>query len=243
MFVIKRIYFNTMTRLAAKFSDKIIAVSSQDKRFMQKIANKKKIVLIGNGIDWGRLSKIKRSGNGKTLVYFGRIAKNKRIDRILHVVNGVKRKLPDVKLFLVGKDWGERKKLEGVVVRLGIKENVAFTGEVSDKKLHAILSKSDVFILASEYEGFGISVIEAMAAGLPVVVNNIETMKELIRNGRNGYIVNFKNHNKTARVVLKLLRNKSLREKIGESARYYSKKFDWSIVAANVEKIYETLFH
>jgi alpha-1,3-mannosyltransferase len=241
MLAVKKIYFNTMVRIAGKFADKIIAVSDQDRKFMKKIVDKKKISVIGHGVAWQRLSKIKRNGNGKTLIHFGRMASNKRIDKILHVVSILKKSIKDVRFFVVGADWGELKKLEALTNKLGIQKNVIFTGEVSEKKLYQIMSKSDLFVLASEYEGFGISVIEAMAARLPVVVNNIDTMKEIVKNGKNGYIVDFRNYNQTAKTILKILKNRSLLRKLGNEANAYTKRFDWSNAVKSLEKVYGDL--
>lgn len=241
MKMIKNIYFNTMGRIAGRFSDKIIAVSEHDKKFMESVVDKKKIVVVKNGINWKKVGKIKRDGNGKTLVYFGRLASNKRVDKLLYLVKNLKISIPDVRLFVVGADWGVKRELADLVKDLAINKNVIFVGELDDKKLYKILSKSDIFLLASEYEGFGISVIEAMAAGLPVVVNNIETLRELVQNGKNGYIVDFNDVHQASRVTLRLLKSRQVREKIGKSARSYSKRFDWNIVAKNVEKIYEQL--
>lgn len=133
MMLIKNIYFNTMTRIATKFADQIIADSEHDKEFIQKISNKEKISVIGHGVAWQRLSKIKRNGNGKTLVYFGRIAKNKRIDKILRVIKIMKESMPEIRFFVVGADWGELKELKILVNKLDIEKNVIFTGEVSEK--------------------------------------------------------------------------------------------------------------
>jgi len=238
MMFVKNIYFNTMTRFSAKFADKIIADSEHDKELIEKIADKKKISVIGHGVPWQRLSKIRRNGNGKTLIHFGRIASNKKIDKILHAVKILKKSIPDVKFFVVGADWGELKKLKELANKLGIKKNVIFTGEVNEKKLYQIMSKSDLFVLASEYEGFGISVIEAMAAGLPAVVNDIETMKELVQNGKNGFRIDFNDYDCVAKTILRLLKDKSLRKKIEASNRSYTKKFDWSFVAKKIDSVY-----
>jgi len=241
MLTIKNIYFKTMARIAGKFADAIIAVSRQDKKFMETVSDKEKIFLIGNGIEWKRLSRIKNSGDGRTLVYFGRLASSKRIDNLLRVVKSVQSKMKNVRIYVAGADWGEMNKLKKLATELGIKRNVTFTGEVSNNRLYNILSKSDAFLLASEYEGFGISVVEAMAAGLPVVVNNIETMKEIVTNGKNGYLVNYERPAAVAHVIVKLMKNKPLRRRIGIRARAYAKRLDWDVVAERIENVYKSL--
>ena len=241
MMSIKNIYFKTMVKIAGKFADRIIAVSEQDRKFMEKITDKKKIVVIRNGVDWKSLSKIERSGNGRTLLYVGRIAANKKIERILHMVQDLKGTLPNVFLYVVGEDWGELNELKLLTKRLDIAKNVKFTGSISKGRLRKIFSKSDMFLLASDYEGFGISVIEAMSAGIPVVVNDIDSMKEIVKNGINGFRVNFKNHAETSRIIAKALRNKKTMLKVGNSARNYAKFFDWSRVIQDLERVYGEL--
>jgi len=243
MMPLKNIYFNSMGKIAGKFSDKIIAVSDQDKKFMQKITDKRKIVRIGNGIYWKKFSKIKRHvnevGSGGNLIFIGRIAKNKRIDRALNVIKKIKESFPSVRFFVVGDDWGEKSNLMHLAKKYGIKENVIFTGGVTEKKLTSYLSKSDIFLLPSEYEGFGISALVAMAAGLPVVANKIDTMKELINDGKNGFLVNYENREEVAKVLKKLLMGKKLRVKIGERARIDSKIYDWKNIVGMLEKTYK----
>src|SRR3989338_3388303 len=239
--IFKKFYFNTFTRLSMTFVDKILASSKQDSEFMKKIADRKKITTIGNGIYWSRFGNTKNRGNGRTLVYLGRLSRTKRIDRALKVLARVKEKIPDVKLLIIGEDWGEKRNLMGAAGKLGLNKNVKFVGYASEKQLLNYLSKSDVFLLPSEYEGFGISVIVAMASGLPVVASRIQTMQELIVNGRNGFLVDYDNTEKTAHAIGRLLSNKKMRVNVGSNARKFAKKYDWSNMVRILDKTYKQL--
>jgi alpha-1,3-mannosyltransferase len=233
---LKRIYFKTVARFTLKFTDKIIAHSLEDKKLFSQICNTDKISLVHYGINWGKLKRIKRKSDGKTLIYVGRLSKNKRLDRMIHVLFYLKKKIPDIKLLLVGSDWGEKKKLVNLAKSSNVLENIKFVGPVPHEKIGDYLSKADIFLLSSEYEGFGISVIEAMASGLPVVVNNIPTMREIVENRKTGYIVNFENYKKVAKIIYRLLRGNS---KIGENARRATKKYDWERTVNILLKIYK----
>lgn len=191
------------------------------------------------GIDWEKLNNIKRRSNGKTLIYVGRLAKNKRLDRMINVLHFLKKDVPNVKLLLVGSDWGEKEKLVKLGQQLGVIKNMEFPGAVRHEKIDKYLSRADAFLLSSEYEGFGMSVLEAMASGLPVIVSDIDPMKEIINNGRNGYIVNFDNEKDVAELLTKLLNNKKLKEKVGEEAKKSTKKYDWNNIIKRMEEIYE----
>lgn len=239
--LVKNVYFTTLARIAGRYVDQVIAVSNQDKIFMEKIMDKKKIKIIKNGIDWKGLSKIKRNGNGSTLLFMGRIATNKKIERILHIVKKLQEFLPEVQLIVVGEDWGELNHLKLLAKKLEIGKAVKFTGPLETGKLRKIFATSDLFLLASDYEGFGISVIEAMAAGIPVVVNDIESMRELVKNGKNGFRTDFTDYEKTSKLIAKILQNKKLMGELSTNGRNYARQFDWEVVAKKLENLYDDL--
>lgn len=78
-----------------------------------------------------------------------------------------------------------------------------------------------------------------MASGLPVVVNDIETMEELVQNGKNGFRTDFDNHKHVSNLIIKLLKDRQLRKKIELFNRSHTKKFDWSFVAKKIDKVYQ----
>jgi alpha-1,3-mannosyltransferase len=237
---LKNIYFNTIARFTLKFVDKIIAHSLEDKKLFSQICTTDRISLIYYGINWEELRRTKRKSDGKTLIYVGRLSKNKRLDRMLHVLFYLKKRIPNIKLLFLGSDWGEKKKLINLAKSLNILKNVKFLGSIPHEKIGKYLSEADIFLLSSEYEGFGISVIEAMASGLPVVVNDIPTMREIIANGENGFIVEFKDYKKVSELIEKLLMNKTLLIKIGEKAKLSTRVYDWKNVVTKLEEIYSS---
>jgi len=234
----KNLYFDTILRFDLLFADKIIAHSLKDKKLFLKISNPNRISLVNYGINWERLSKIKRKNDGKTLIYVGRLAKNKRLDRILHVLYHLKKKIPDIKLLLIGSDWGEKEKLIRLAKELDVLGNMEFVGSVPHEKVEKCLSKSDIFLLSSSYEGFGISVLEAMASGLPVVVNNIPSMKEIISNGKNGFVVDFSKYKKVSKLIIKILKDKKLQKSIDRNAKASTKKYDWENICDKLIGVY-----
>ena len=80
-----------------------------------------------------------------------------------------------------------------------------------------------------------------MAAGLPVIANNIPTMKELIKNRKNGFLVNYDNYEGVTKIIRKLLLNKNLRLSIGKRARQSARKYDWPNIVQMLDKIYKRL--
>ena len=236
MKLVKNVYFNYFARGALKYADRIIATSLKDFKLFSRICNVHKMKLIYPGVNWKILSKLQRGKVKNCLLYVGRFAENKRLERILHVVAKLKKEINDVKLLLVGKDWGEKEKLVRLTRSLGLSKNVKFLSNA--KKHYVYYSKANAFLLSSAYEGFGISVLEAMASGLPVVVNDIETMNEMVVNGKNGYIVNFDDYSKIAGILLKLLQDRKLQKRLGDNGKITARKFDWDEIVAKVENVY-----
>jgi alpha-1,3-mannosyltransferase len=231
---LKKIYFEKWCRFILRNFDKIIAISKNDYELFSKIT--KNIVLIENWIDFEKFNKAKQRKQPKSFVFVGRLSRNKRADNLLKVFAEVKKYEPRFKLYVVGSDWeGILTELKFLAKRLGISENVVFVGEVSDKKLLEILGKARFFVSASEYEGFGISVIESMAAGCIPIVNNIEAFRHFVKNEKNGFIVDFSKPEKAAKKFYEIMRRRDL-ERIRKNAMKTAEKYDWK---KNVKKLVE----
>lgn len=122
---------------------------------------------------------------------------------------------------------------------LDVADWVIFHGAVSIERLHEILSYTDVFVSASEYEGFGISAVEAMAAGTPCVLNKIESFQKLSQGNEFVRVVDFKNIQQASEALLHFLgTSQDEYYKMSDSARTFAQKFDWESVAQAVEENY-----
>ncbi|MBI5405407.1 MAG: glycosyltransferase family 4 protein [Candidatus Kerfeldbacteria bacterium] len=104
------------------------------------------------------------------LIFFGRLLTHKNVDRLLHVVARVSRVRPDVRCLIIG-NGPERRKLEELSSRLGLANNVGFKDFLpTQEEVYSYLRRSKIFVSLSTREGFGLAPLEAMAAGLPVVI-------------------------------------------------------------------------
>jgi len=236
---LKKIYFKYVAKIALNYADRVIASSFNDFSLFSKICDKNKLSIVTPGINWPSLSKISPNFNNKTLLYVGRIAQNKRLDRMVNVVAEIQKSVKDIKLLLVGEDWGEKSKLTKLSKEFGVYGNIKFLGVV--KEVSKYYGDSSLFLLSSEYEGFGISVIEAMAAGLPVIVNDIEAMHKIVENNKNGYIIDFDDHEKVAKLIIKLLDNKALLPKLSKYAKLSTSKYDWGRIVNYIENVYNAI--
>ena len=115
-------------------------------------------------------------------------------------------------------------------------EKVKFFGMVEEKKLHELYQLSDAFVLYSDWEGFGLVVVEAMAAGDPAIVSNRGSLPFLVRNGFNGFVV--KNDRELREKIRLIMEEDSLRSKLSENAIRFSKKFSWDEITKKHESKY-----
>ena len=181
-----------------KKADEIVCVSNtvRNEVIKRSIVNIKKIKVEYNKIDKLRFNRnVKKLNsrkvnklvkeynlkNKKVFLYVGRLATNKRIDLLIRIFKMNKQEHPESKLLIVGKPTFKRyfKKLLSMA-----DEDIIFTGFVDDKDLPAYYAVSDVFVTASQDEGFNISAVEAQACGKPVVAFDGRSNKEVIKNGK-----------------------------------------------------------
>jgi alpha-1,3-mannosyltransferase len=232
-------YFRLWCRLIFKNVDRTIAVSRNDYEIFSKIT--KNIVFIPNGVDIG---KIKHNGHKKKFfLYIGRISKNKRIDNLIETMSCLKKLGCDYNLHIAGPDWeGIEKNLKRMTEKNGMENQIIFMGEVNEKKKMECLSSAKFFISSSEYEGFGISVIEAMAAGCVVIVNDIESFRNFVQNGKNGFIVDYSDHKEAAGCIFKILDMKNLAE-ISKNAVKTAWEYDWKKTIEKMEEVYKEILN
>ncbi len=235
--LLKKIYFGIWCRFSLKKFDQIIAVSKKDLELFSKISSK--VVFISNAVDIRDFANLKRETEENSFLFVGRISKNKLVDNLINTFYFLKKKLPDLKLYIVGEDWGGiKKKLEKLVREKGLNEHVIFTGGIKEKgELYSYYSKAEFFVSASEYEGFGISVLESMAAGLVTIVNDIDVFQELIKDDENGFLVDYSNPESSSKHILEIMRKDLM--KIKENAKATACRYDWETSVKEFEKLYE----
>ncbi|MDD1713897.1 MAG: glycosyltransferase family 4 protein [Methanoregulaceae archaeon] len=149
-----------------------VAVSPLPEKSLKTIRGDRIIRLIPNGINIKEIQETLPSEQASDIIFAGRLIKEKHVDLILEAVKIIKETRPDIQCRIIG-DGPERQSLEKKAALLGLLENVVFTGKLSEgKEVIALMKASRVFVIPSTREGFGISALEAMACGLPVVTSN-----------------------------------------------------------------------
>ena len=194
-FLIGKIY-SRLEKKGLELADVIISVSEDNKEYYKNIYRNspevfKKIITIPVGIDLNRFNNLDKNKSrkkygfkksDKIVLYIGRFEKEKNLKFLIEVCNKTK-----VKLFLVG-DGREENNLKKFVGQ--IKSDTIFHKSVNSDIIPEILACGDVFALTSLYEGFPTIVIEALAAGLPIISTNVGDVKKLVIDGKTGYLVN-----------------------------------------------------
>ncbi len=240
----KKIYFQTVTRTALTGVDRVIACSKRDEEAFSPVAHR--LCLIENGIDFNVFAAVKKeAGAGgppnDSLLFVGRISKNKRVDRLIETLAHVRETRPGATLTVVGPDWeGLQASLEELTGRLGLKSAVTFTGALPQEELFKRLGEAGLFVSASEYEAFGLSAVEAMATGTVPVLNDIEAFREFVTNGENGFLTGFGNPPRAARTICDTLSMPAARlTEIGGRARDSASLYDWGQTAEAIINVYE----
>jgi len=235
--LLKRPYFHMWSRLVLRFFDAVAAVSHSDKVLFSKI--KRDVIMVPNGIDFNRFSSITRKTEENVFLFVGRLSCNKRIDRLIETVSELKKIGKDVTLIVIGEDWeGQKSQLEGLAKGLGIGKNIVFTGKINAENLMHYFERAQFFVSASEYEGFGISVLEAMGTGMPVIVNNIGAFKTFVENGKNGFIADFSDPRRAAKRVVEIMQNADLGT-ISRNAKATAKRYDFKGMVNLIEHLYQ----
>jgi len=122
-----------------------------------------------------------------------------------------------------------------------IKDKIVFTGYIDDNTLKKIYSICDVYVCPSHLEGFGLTILEALAAGKPVVATNVGAIPELIHEGINGILVQKDDTFAMASAIIYFLKNPVILERNNFLNNKFNKEFTWHSTAKEHERIYETM--
>jgi len=144
--------------------------------------------------------------------------------------------------FLIVGDGTLRQKLKELAHNLGVTENVRFVGLVPNEEIPKFLGVSDIYVSTSLSDTTSVSLLEAMACELPVVVTDLEGNREWIKNGKNGFLFQTRDFKALAERILFLLRNENVRGKFGVvNRRITEKEGDYEKEMSKMEKLYEEL--
>ncbi len=227
-------------------SDAVTAVSNNLKEETYNNLNiTKDIKVIHNFVDEKRFKlsdkqhfkKLLAPNDEKILVHVSNFRKVKRIEDVLLVFEKVRKQIP-VKLLMIG-DGPERQSAEDLCRKLGTCNDIRFLGK--QEQLEEILNITDLFILPSQYESFGLAALEAMACGVPVISSDAGGLKEINENGFSGYLSPIGDIEDMAKNAMYILKDEAVLKQFKENALVQSQKFSIEKIVPQYEELYNSV--
>ncbi len=176
------------------------------------------------------------------LLYVGRIAKGKGVDKLIKILYQVRRKNKRVKLVIIGGDAGYLSYVKILIEKYNLSDDVIFTGYIAKYDLAAYYSIADLVVYPSRQEIFGLVICEAMACGKPVIGSDIMGPSEIIVDGKTGFTSNFEDISALSEKIITLLDNKNILLKLGQNGLERAKKlFSWQKTAQLHFNLYKSV--
>ena len=221
-----------------------IAISDYIKDTIQKEYNLKsnEIECIYNGIDTNKFICNQKYIHNDNIVFINvaRMSEAKKQILLIEAFKLVNDKYKNTRLHIVG-DGKLRKKIEDKIRELGLEEKVILRG--IRKNISKELNNASVFVLSSEYEGLPLSVLEAMASGLPIITTDAGGVIDIVKNNINGIIVQKNNIQALADAMIKICENDNCIKKMGNESYLLSKMYDIKKMAKEYENLYIRLIN
>ncbi|MGR3310810.1 MAG: glycosyltransferase family 4 protein [Candidatus Brocadiales bacterium] len=237
-------------RHAAKSAKKVITVSEQSRKDIVNILgiDDKKVVSIPNGIsdEFYRINDTERLEAFRTehrlakdiILCMSTLQPRKNIDVAIRAFSQLKRQkdIPH-QLVIVGRKGWLWKDTIRLVSELNLQKDIVFIGAVEDEELPLFYNLADVFLNPSSYEGFGLTCLEAMACGVPVITTNVSSLPEVV--GDAGILVTPKSVEELAQAMFNVLDNNTLKDELIKKGLERVKRFSWTQTAEKTIDVYK----
>lgn len=246
----------TVTGMMVGKAEKVIAVSSSIKSDLSEMLKvpDEKVDVVYSGFDNRFLgaSQVPREKvlekygvKDRYILFLGTLEPSKNIVRLLEAFRTFREKLAkdgkknDYKLILAGKRGWLAQEYRQIAKDLGIEKNVRFAGYIIGDDLLPLFSEADFFVMPSLYEGFGATVLEALASGTPAIVSSVSSVPEIA--GKAALYVDPIDTEGIARAMSMLARDEELKRRLKEEGRSQVRNFDWEKCARETLEIYNKL--
>ena len=236
-------FYKSAVTFSINKSDAVTSVSQSlkdDTLRLFKITND--IQVVPNFIDFEKhfhhftdcQRKVMANDDEKIITHISNFRPVKRIEDVIRIFYNIQKEIP-AKLMMVG-DGPEKEPAEQLCVKLGIEDKVIFFGK--SHEIDKILCFSDLFLLPSETESFGLAALEAMASGVPVISSNTGGIPEVNKQGVSGFLSSVGDVDEMSKNALYILQDEAILKTFKENAKEEAKKFDIHAIVPYYEEIY-----
>lgn len=245
---------NSLKKGYLKKTDHTIMVSEPNKEMWIKLYPfiKNKTSVVHNGIDIQAFEKhlihfstqdktkirtkhFKANSDNFVILTVAALHPRKGLDTLIKSFTKTGEAFPKAKLIITG-EGPQRPTLEKLIKKLSLDNKVVLTGQ--QENIPYLMKSADMFVLPSDKEAFGLVLLEAMTTGLPIIASNVGGIPDIIKNNKNGILVNPGNADELSEKMIKLITNKALREKLAYVGHHDVKEFDAEIMAKKTAQIY-----
>jgi len=237
---LKKVFFHTVTRTSLRAYSAILASSANDRDVFAKLTGRD-IELVENGVDTDKFANCASPVFRKRLISIGRFASHKRLDLLLDFLVRIRARDPEWSLALLGVEWDVKiKELNEMVMARGLANAVSIRSNLSNAEIADEIRQASFVVSASDYEGFGISIIEGMSAGLLPVMSGIPPFRRLRERLGIGSVLDFANSQDAATRFINYTRAVAANYQPEQrQARGGAEQFAWPTVAQKIDTIYD----
>lgn len=229
-----------LIRLIWRGAKKVISNSEGLRELALESSPKQIVEIIPNGIDTELFAPNEESeARDKFIITPGasRLTDRKGLNFLIEAVAKLAPKYPQILLRIMG-EGNAREKLEQFAKDLKLENNCEFVGLVSHEKVPAYYREAKLFVLPSLNEGMSNAMLEALATGLPLISTQTGGASELVADGKNGFLIKFKDSQDICEKIEKLILDETLRKKMALASRVLAQKLDWKNVAQKYAAVY-----
>jgi L-malate glycosyltransferase len=225
-------------RLVARLTQNVIAVSESTKNKLKSLGYRGNITLVPNGVDLQHIASIVTSEETSDFIFVGRLIKEKHVDLLVRAFGILSSEQPHLRLLIIG-EGPEMDAIKKIIQELSLEERIILRGfSVDHQDIIAQMKSAKVFVNPSTREGFGITALEALACGIPVVTVNhpANAIRELISE-KNGFICSLSEKDIAGTLQIALQRHADMKNDCIASAS----SFDWEKITSDMEKYYRSV--
>jgi len=245
---LRDVYLKSIPRRTVKFFDRIIALSIIELPWLCRSGfPAERIHIISGGVSRRIFEekinpekfKEKYGIESEMILYLGRLAEKKGIDHLIRAAPILLEEFSHLKIVIAGPDCRMLWKLKRLAHELKVEKNTIFTGPLSEEDKYAAIASSEALILPSSFEAQGLVLLEAQALGTPVIATRQGGIPYFIKDNENGVLIEYGKPIQIAEAAKKILKDKSLARRLGETGKSIAKEFTWDRIAEKILSVYE----